>query len=263
MRISVDATCWANERGYGRFTRELVRAMVADAPNDEFVCLMDARARETFTLEAPNVSPVVVAQRVSPTLAASVSSARSLGDMLRLTRAVARARADVFFSPTVYTYFLLLPGARAVVTVHDAIAERFPARIFPRAARDTPGSGVERPPSPADRQPLLALPGAARGCLGRGIGTAPVGGPLRALAQRPAVPASLAAQHRGDRPGTAARGFFAAARVDAARTLETERVRLPSSLQRAASAYDVLRRIPLARALVRRIAPVEAGGTAP
>ncbi|MBK8005443.1 MAG: glycosyltransferase [Gemmatimonadetes bacterium] len=51
--------------------------------------------------------------------------------MLRLTRAVWRSAPDVFFSPSVYTYFPLPPGQRAVVTVHDAIAERFPELTLP------------------------------------------------------------------------------------------------------------------------------------
>jgi glycosyltransferase involved in cell wall biosynthesis len=51
--------------------------------------------------------------------------------MLRLTRAVWAQRFDVFFSPTVYTYFPLPPGLRAVVTVHDAIADRFPELTLP------------------------------------------------------------------------------------------------------------------------------------
>jgi glycosyltransferase involved in cell wall biosynthesis len=42
----------------------------------------------------------------------------------------------VFFSPSVYTYFPLPPGLRAVVTVHDTIAERFPELTLPtRRAR--------------------------------------------------------------------------------------------------------------------------------
>ena len=136
MRIGVDATCWANQRGYGRFTRELVTAMVREAPGDEFVCFLDARAREVFALDAPNVRPVVVRQRVSPTEAAGAGSSRSLLDMLRLTRAVHRDRPAVFFSPSVYTYFPLPPGVRAVVTIHDAIAERFPSLTLPsRRAR--------------------------------------------------------------------------------------------------------------------------------
>ena len=131
MRIGVDATCWANERGYGRFTRELMTAMVPEAPEDEFVCFLDERARARFTLQARNVTPVVVRQRASPTKAAGAGTARSLADMLRLTFAVRKARLDVFFSPSVYTYFPLPPGLRTVVTIHDAIAERFPELTLP------------------------------------------------------------------------------------------------------------------------------------
>lgn len=132
----MDATCWANGRGYGRFTRELVGAMVRSAPAEQFVCFLDARAAATFDLEAVNVRPVVVALGASPTTAAGADSARSPLDMLRLTRAVARERVDVFFSPTVYSYFPLPPGLAAVVTIHDAIAERFPALTLPsRRAR--------------------------------------------------------------------------------------------------------------------------------
>ena len=43
------------------------------------------------------------------------------------------AVADVFFSPSVYTYFPLLPRPAVVVTIHDAIAERFPALTLPSA----------------------------------------------------------------------------------------------------------------------------------
>ncbi|HEY9383846.1 MAG TPA: glycosyltransferase family 1 protein [Gemmatimonadales bacterium] len=131
MRIGVDATCWANERGYGRFTRELMTAMVAEAPDDEFICFLDARAGARFALRDRNVTPVLVPQRASPTEAAGAGSSRSLRDMLRLTLAVRRARLDVFFSPSVYTYFPLPPGLRAVVTIHDAIAERFPELTLP------------------------------------------------------------------------------------------------------------------------------------
>ena len=136
MRIGVDATCWANERGYGRFTREIVAEMASLAPGDEFVCFLDERARERFMLTQANVTPVVVHQRVSPTRAAGAGSSRSVRDMLRLTNAVRRERLDVFFSPCVYTYFPLPPGLRAVVTIHDAIAERFPELTVPnRRAR--------------------------------------------------------------------------------------------------------------------------------
>jgi glycosyltransferase involved in cell wall biosynthesis len=131
MRIGVDATCWANPRGYGRFTREIVPVMAALAPDDRFICVLDRRAADCFDLHAPNVELRVVEQSESPTTAASADGYRSPADMLRLTRAVARERFDVFFSPTVYTYFPLPPGLKAVVTVHDAIADRFPALTLP------------------------------------------------------------------------------------------------------------------------------------
>jgi glycosyltransferase involved in cell wall biosynthesis len=131
MRIGVDATCWANGRGYGRFTRQLLPAMAQQAPNDEFQCFLDSAAFERFDLSGPNVHPVLVEQGTAPTVAAAANGYRSPGDMLRFSRAVWRAHPDVFFFPSVYTYFPLPPGQRAVVTVHDAIAERFPELTLP------------------------------------------------------------------------------------------------------------------------------------
>ena len=60
MRIGVDATCWANPRGYGRFTRQLLPAMVALSPCDTFVCFLDARAAEQFDLDGPQVERRIV-----------------------------------------------------------------------------------------------------------------------------------------------------------------------------------------------------------
>ena len=133
MRIGVDAACWANGRGYGRFARELLGAMLAAAPADEFIFFADPLSAERLPLDAPNARVVRVAQRESPAVAAASDGSRGLGDMLRLSRAVARERPDVFFFPSVYSYFPLRPGQRAVVTVHDAIAERFPELTLPTA----------------------------------------------------------------------------------------------------------------------------------
>lgn len=133
MRIGIDATCWANGRGYGRFTRELLTAMVRQAPEEAFLFFVDDRAAERFDLAAANAELVRVPLRESPTTAASADGRRSMGDVLRMTRAVARRRPDVFFSPSVYSYFPLLPGQRAVVAIHDVIAETFPELTLPTA----------------------------------------------------------------------------------------------------------------------------------
>lgn len=131
MRIGVDACCWTNGRGYGRFLRELLPALASLAPEDDFLCLADERAAAAFDLHAPNVRLVTARLRRSPTEAAGAGSARSVADLLRMTRAVARLRPDVFFSPSVYTYFPLPPGLRGVVAIHDAIAWRFPTLTLP------------------------------------------------------------------------------------------------------------------------------------
>ena len=133
MRIGVDGSCWINRRGYGRFTRELLRAMVIAAPDEELVCFVDPAAERAWDLVGPNVRLVRVATRATPAEAASADGARAPGDLLRFTAAVAREPLDVFFSPSVYTYFPLPPRLPAVVTIHDAIAERFPELTLPTA----------------------------------------------------------------------------------------------------------------------------------
>ena len=110
-----------------------MRALVTLAPEHRFVCFGDRRAFDAFPLEADNMERVLVGLSESPTLAASADGSRSPVDMLRLTRAVWSSAPDVFFSPSVYTFFPLPPGQRAVVTVHDTIAERFPALTLPSA----------------------------------------------------------------------------------------------------------------------------------
>jgi alpha-1,3-rhamnosyl/mannosyltransferase len=110
--------------------------MVDRAPGDRFICFLDRRAAEHFDVRRHNVEPLVVDLAASPTLAASADSRRSVADLLRLSRAVWRTRPDVFFSPSVYSFFPLPPGMRAVITIHDTIVERFPELTLPsRASR--------------------------------------------------------------------------------------------------------------------------------
>src|SRR5215218_4263310 len=136
LRIGVDAACLANGRGYGRFTRELLAALVESAREHQFVLYADRASLPSLDLDAPNVRVVHVAQNVSPAHAAAADGYRSPVDMLRLTRAVWRDRPDVFWSPSVYTYFPLPPGQPSLITIHDTITERFPELTMPsRRAR--------------------------------------------------------------------------------------------------------------------------------
>ena len=57
-------------------------------------------------------------------------------DYVTMQAVKALNEVDVFFFPSVYTYFPLPPQLAAVVTLHDAIAERFPEMTLPsRRAR--------------------------------------------------------------------------------------------------------------------------------
>ncbi len=42
MRIGIDASCWANQRGYGRFTREMLTALVNQDDENTYVFFMDS-----------------------------------------------------------------------------------------------------------------------------------------------------------------------------------------------------------------------------
>jgi glycosyltransferase involved in cell wall biosynthesis len=107
--------------------------MAALAPEDEFVCFLDRKSANLFNLSAPNVRTIVVDLREAPVVAASAAGRRRVSDILRMTRAVARQPLDVFLSPSVYTYFPLPLRLPAVITIHDAIPERFSALTFPSA----------------------------------------------------------------------------------------------------------------------------------
>lgn len=128
LRIGVDAACLANTRGYGRFARELLAAMASATPH-ELILFADERAAEQCNV--PGARVVLVRQSVSPSVAAAANGSRAPMDMLRFSAAVWREKPDVFFSPSVYSFFPLPPRMPAVVAIHDAIADRFPALTLP------------------------------------------------------------------------------------------------------------------------------------
>ena len=46
MRIGIDATCWLNRRGFGRFCRELLTAIAALDTGDDFILFADRQTAE-------------------------------------------------------------------------------------------------------------------------------------------------------------------------------------------------------------------------
>ncbi|MBI4589386.1 MAG: glycosyltransferase family 4 protein [Candidatus Rokubacteria bacterium] len=130
MIVGVDASCWSNRRGYGRFTRELLRAMVAVDHRNEYMFFLDPQADAGGDLPE-GATRIVVPTSEPPARAASASGRRRLADVWAFSRRVAREPLDVMFYPSVYTFFPLLRRVRAVVTIHDVIPERFPELVFP------------------------------------------------------------------------------------------------------------------------------------
>src|SRR5688572_11483241 len=123
--IGVDGTTWYNERGFGRFTRELVKAL-ARRNELSYTLVLDREPDREMPL------PVLVHRTKRTVTQAAVGMGhRSLSDMLSLSRAVSQAQFDLFFFPAVYSYFPLLSRAPCVVCFHDTIAERYPKLTFP------------------------------------------------------------------------------------------------------------------------------------
>lgn len=134
LRLGIDATCWPNRRGFGRFTRALVSEMVRLGEDHRWVLLIDEASRAACQLPTGvEVRTVEVDQ--PPAQAASAAGHRTLRDVARMSWAAWRSGCDAFFFPASYSYFPT-PGRPTVVTVHDAIAEANNDLVLPsRQAR--------------------------------------------------------------------------------------------------------------------------------
>lgn len=127
LHIGIDGGCWSNRRGYGRYARELLHAAVRAGGSHRFTIFLDSPP--AFPLPH-GLEPVMVGARESVAEGARADSHRPIGDLWRMSRAVAAHRLDVFFFPSVYSYFPLLRSTRMVLGVHDTIADRNPQFAF-------------------------------------------------------------------------------------------------------------------------------------
>jgi glycosyltransferase involved in cell wall biosynthesis len=132
MRIGVDACTWNNRRGFGRFTRELLEAVLAHDRKNEYLFFVDGDTAARGELPA-GVETIVVDTQVSPMEAASASGRRSMRDLWAMSREVWRHKTDLFFFPAVYSYYPIFNRTKIIVTVHDVIADHHPELVFPNA----------------------------------------------------------------------------------------------------------------------------------
>jgi glycosyltransferase involved in cell wall biosynthesis len=134
MRIGVDATCWGNRRGYGRFTRALLTALLELDQQNQYTFFVDSESEE-FPLPA-RAEVCHVATKVPTLEAAGADSRRSLPDLWAVAQAIRASKADVIFFPSEYTYVPVITTTPQIVTLHDATPEVVPEMVFPnRRAR--------------------------------------------------------------------------------------------------------------------------------
>jgi glycosyltransferase involved in cell wall biosynthesis len=70
-------------------------------------------------------------------MAASANSRRSLRDLWAMGYAVSKMPLDLFFYPSVYSYFPVLTRAQVILGIHDVIPEEYPHLVFPDRLRRT------------------------------------------------------------------------------------------------------------------------------
>jgi glycosyltransferase involved in cell wall biosynthesis len=130
MRIGVDASCWSNRRGFGRFTRELLNALTAIDNRNQYLLFTDEQTAKQCELPA-TAEVIRVKTDVPPVEAASASGRRSLSDVLKMMNAVSKQKLDLFFFPAIYSYFPIRNRIKIAVTVHDMTPARFAKSVFP------------------------------------------------------------------------------------------------------------------------------------
>ena len=130
MKIGIDASTWVNRRGYGRFTRGLVNAMVTGFPQHAYTLVIDDTMANEPTFP-PGATLRVVRTSERQTTAASADGSRRAIDVLRMGRAASRLDLDVFLFPTNYSFFPFWSRTPTVTVFHDATAELLPSLIFP------------------------------------------------------------------------------------------------------------------------------------
>ena len=129
LTIGVDATTWWNRRGFGRFTRGQLGAMLDEPRGHQFVLFVDQEPVEDML--RPNVDVVRVNTSATVTDSAVADGNRSIRDLLAFRRAASGRPLDIFWFPAVYSWYPVSRRIPSVVTFHDAIAEHHTKLVLP------------------------------------------------------------------------------------------------------------------------------------
>lgn len=118
MHVGIDGTTWRNERGFGRFTRGVLEALAARDSGFRYTLICDQEP----SYPVPQGVDIVVASK---------PDGSDVANRFQMHQATHRLGSDVFFCPTVFSYYPLLSRVPKVICIHDTIPERFPDLIFP------------------------------------------------------------------------------------------------------------------------------------
>ncbi len=127
MRVGIDATCWANRRGFGRFTRNAMSRLVELDSRNTYVLYVGSDALMRNGLPDRAERRLLSAARPGPE---SADGNRGVVELLRMGMEVSRDRLDAFVFPSVYSYFPVV-GVPTLVGVHDLIAHDLPKLTLP------------------------------------------------------------------------------------------------------------------------------------
>ena len=130
MQIAVDATCWQNNRGYGRHARALLRRLVQSDDGNHYTFFLDSRDNIEDIPDAVEVRFVNSSQPTN--IAAAADGHRSILDMWRMGNALSNSKFDILLFPTLYSYVPVISRAKKLVVIHDVIPEKFPELTFPK-----------------------------------------------------------------------------------------------------------------------------------
>ena len=124
LNVAIEASTWVNRRGYGRFTRELTRALLRAGSGHRFTLVVDSGAAAADDL--PDAPRVVVDTGEAVVHAAASDASRSPRDLWGMSRALSATAFDVVLFPTLYSYVPVLSRGHVTVVVHDAMPETMP-----------------------------------------------------------------------------------------------------------------------------------------
>ncbi len=128
-QVAVDATCWQNNRGYGRHARNLLTALTRIDTDNRYTFFIDSKEMQD---QLPsNVESVLVNAGKPTAQAASSDGRRSFSDMMRMSKAFSQPGFDLVLFPTVYSYVPVFSRAHKMVFIHDVIAEKYPNLTLP------------------------------------------------------------------------------------------------------------------------------------